>query len=635
MGEFSDLSNEELLAALKHTSAEKPDASLAKGIVTEYAQGASFGTADEGRAAIEAALNQTTDDNASLSDDYRFYHDNIQQERDAFIKEHPYTAFGSQLAGGMSAGLPGMKRLAATQGFSNLAPALKFAIPGGAGGLLYGAGAAQPGERLEGAVQGAGMGFGTGLLMHPALQLTGAIANKVGQPAINYLRSQFTGPQTQAMRHLRQAFQRDNVDEAQAIKNIKDSTHKTVFESGGANTRELADTVTNMPGKSPEMARQTFSRRQGPGQQASRLVEGFKKIFGTDKKYLESFKSLTKARRDAAKGAYDEAFAVETPFNERLAKILETPMAKSAWKKAQKAVADDIDDAPLPEIFETVMKGDKTELKLVKLPNTKAWHHIKRGLDEVIEKETDSLTGAVSSKGRAAVKLKHDLLTEMDAHNKPYQAARSQYASDSANIAALKRGKRVLLEDAEDIADDVAKMSDSETEAYLIGVMKAVRDKVVSSGGGTNDPTKSIINNGLLQERIAAAFDDPLKYQQFMRLLQRETGFKAFQNSLGNSKTAARLARQSDMGKVPTSPTEAVVNAAGDIVQPGMPEQVRDDVGSAGFASGRQAQDVIPRIFQKSWFDPTRYVPDEIINAAYPTAGLLYGQQVGRFMANP
>ena len=144
-----------------------------------------------------------------------------------------------------------------------------------------------------------------------------------------------------------------------------------------------------------------------------------------------------------ASKAYEKALDNRPPFwDNKLTGLMDRPSMKEAYKEAQRLAADD--GRKLPELFVQNEKGELT-LSVKTTPDWRAWDNIKKGLDEVIGSNTNSVTQKLNGKGQAAYNIKRQLLRTLDAANPDYAAARALYGTgrDAAD-AVLNGGIGVL-----------------------------------------------------------------------------------------------------------------------------------------------------------------------------------------------
>lgn len=164
---YSDMPFEDFAQRFGVTAEAAPKASgpsKALGAAREAIQGATFEFGDEiglGAAALAAKGAQKVglapDTGESIGEIYRDMRGAYGAEREQFREENPGTAVAANLAGALGTGGAG-----AVRGMTALAPRIgtmgAAATVGGAQAGAYGAGAAEPGERIEGAAKAAPVG---------------------------------------------------------------------------------------------------------------------------------------------------------------------------------------------------------------------------------------------------------------------------------------------------------------------------------------------------------------------------------------------------------------------------------------------------------------------------------------------
>lgn len=170
-----------------------------KGAVNAATQGSKaglFGGFDDEiaagiRAPIAAAADWMRGDGFNVGDNYTRIQQELQSEKDTRRAQHPFASLGGEVAGGLALGGNLAKNGITLAGRSvpflaskapNLASIIPAAAEGAAYGGLYGAGEANPGERLSGAGVGALIGGGTAGLLQGASNM---LATRGAQKAAN------------------------------------------------------------------------------------------------------------------------------------------------------------------------------------------------------------------------------------------------------------------------------------------------------------------------------------------------------------------------------------------------------------------------------------------------------------------
>lgn len=118
-----------------------------------------------------------------------------------------------------------------------------------------------------------------------------------------------------------------------------------------------------------------------------------------------------------------------------------------------------------------------------KLLTARHWDYIKRGLDTVIEDNTDAMKGGVNTLGRAATALKNELLDALNAVSPDLARGRSIWRDESTMLDALDKGRDWFSSKVtrEQVARDVAGMSEGERELARLGFANAARETLANA----------------------------------------------------------------------------------------------------------------------------------------------------------
>lgn len=140
------------------------------------------------------------------------------------------------------------------------------------------------------------------------------------------------------------------------------------------------------------------------------------------------------------KDSYFDPDAV-SPKGTKLSDLMQRPSMQQAWQKAQTLAKED--GATLPEMFTKDAEGNLT-LNTKTVPDWRSWDYMKRGLDSVIDDNTNSL-GRLNTVGRSVNGTKQELLGILDKANPDYAAARLQYGKASDTVQELLDGGTGML----------------------------------------------------------------------------------------------------------------------------------------------------------------------------------------------
>ena len=151
---------------------------------------------------------------------------------------------------------------------------------------------------------------------------------------------------------------------------------------------------------------------------------------------------------------------------------------------------------------------------------------------------------------------------------------------DAADI-----GRQVMKGDILDVQQATRGFSQSEMEAYRIGVLQALRQQTGTESGRTS--LLKFYKEPATQERLKAAFGND--YKAFSAAVLREGQLKRMESAGRGSQTAARLAGEADLDVAPLGQAVsavssgnplAIVTAATNLArQVKTPEAVRNEIG--------------------------------------------------------
>ena len=183
------------------------------------------------------------------------------------------------------------------------------------------------------------------------------------------------------------------------------------------------------------------------------------------------------------------------------------------------------------------------------VPDWRSWDYIKRGIDRVIEENTDQF-GRVNAYGRSVTQTKKQLLGHLDQANPDYPLARATHGNGSDAVEAILEGGVGFLNKMEGmdrssiinrffsrqniLPEEVARARSQfemagKTDEWNAGIASWMADrlddamKVNTSGSVGNVPGKlyaSVWGDQRQQDIVRAAIADPAKLQGVERLMQ-------------------------------------------------------------------------------------------------------------------
>lgn len=443
------------------------------------------------------------------------------------------------------------KKLATTAGAST--------ATGGVSGIGFADGQNVP--------QSAALGAGAGLAGGLALPLAGAALS----PAANYLKSLKAGSQTantQAGRKIMEAMERDGLTAEQATAKLQSLGPEATLADLGENLAALTQAAASGPSTTKAAAQELFSGRSKSSR--DRLNSSMKAAFSQEHDFYGSLKALEDQMRTEAAPFYQRAYATDVPFGDDLKQLAKRPSISAAIKEAKLNAAEE--GRQLPMVIKMV--DDKPVIEGV--PDLQAWDDIKRGLDDVIQDNTDDITGKLNSTARRAQGTKQALLSILDDASPDYAAARRAYSTPAANKTALEKGRKFASLDSEVTEDVLSGMSEAEQQHFRAGAMRAMRDRVL----GDSSP-RTLLSKLERLGKLEKVFPDKESYKSFRDAVETEAKFQETSNKvLGGSPTQMRQQASEDL-KI--DPSDMLNIAAGNYGQ-----------GVAGFGRSMLARAKLP-----------------------------------------
>lgn len=451
-----------------------------------------------------------------------------------FTEDYPKTSFvfdvlGSTVPALISGGTSAMVRPAITAAtavpaeMSMAQRAGTAAIQGGTEGMISGAGyskAKTSEDLMKDILLGGFTGGAGGASTSGVTGILGGVARNIGE------RTSEKVALSEAQKRLIQALIRDT-PEGQEIAPSVMSRLRALGPEGalldtGENARQLADLLATLPGRGKgELREFVESRAKTRGERMAQASQESLETGG--KRLVSTLDDLAEQRsRDAG------------PLYRRLETItVDDPSGTIAGivRRAEELGAANI----ARNIAETqkVTQGGKgwtlTGAETNRF-NASDLANIKEGLDDLIEKETDAVTGRRSKLGNSYVELRNKLRTELvnrtpdpETGESIYANALDAWAGPSAAADAANLGRTVLNRSlsADQLRKELAGMSQSELEAARIGAFEAIRDKVGTSKAGRTE-MMNLVENFVPREKLQVLFGSPEKFDQFYRTMIAE-----------------------------------------------------------------------------------------------------------------
>ena len=500
-----------------------------------FGQGLTFGTLDE----IEAALRTGSISGA----EYEKQRNMLREKQKQFGEDMPYVKTPVEIAGGMAVpfGVLG-------KGVKALAPAEQALVTGttltgqAARGTALGAGTGA----LSGygyAEKDAGEAAGLGAIFGGVLGGTVPIViDKAGTLMRNVLNASGIGDQaTASSKMLANYMQKDNLTPQEAFDALNElrriGVPNPVIADLGKNLKDLAYSAYVVQSKAKGATESFLENRLID--QPNEIVKGLVEKAGLAKNVngYEYLTSLVEEQASAASRAYPKAYSLAVdarPFRT----YVDRPVFIDAYKEAEKRAA--VQGETLPPL-DSIRNAQSVPTDIL--------HQIKIGLDRVINKETDAVTGKVTGYGTDVIKVKNEFNDLIKAKNPDYAKANAEFA-DSARIKnSFEMGQKYQSLDVQEAAAKLKGFNEAEKEAFRLGMIADINKRVGDFKGG--DFTRQVFKSDNQKLLVRYAFDDQTKYNEFSQFVKGLTEqSKTAKALIGGSKTGERISTQEGAGQI-------------------------------------------------------------------------------------
>jgi len=510
-------------------------------------QGLTFGTLDE----IEAALRT-----GSISGpEYERQRNLLREQQKQFGMDVPIVKTSAEIGGSLIAPLGIAKQVA------KLAPATKDLITGTTtlGQLLRGAaigtttGAASSygfAEKEAGSEAAVGGIFGGLLGGSVPIVVKGA-----GTLIKNVLNSAGIGDQeAAASKMLANYLKKDNLSPTEAQQALDElrriGVPNPVIADLGKSLNDLAYSAYTVQSAAKGTTKEFLENRLID--QPNDIVKGLVEKAGLAKNVngFEYLEALTANQSRLASQAYPEAYSKAinaVPFR----KFIDRDVFTKAYGEAVKRA--DVYGQKLPDL---------ASIRNAQSVPTDVLHQIKMGLDRIVDAETDNITKKMSGYGSDVVKVKNEFNDLIKSLNPEYKKANAEFADAERIKNAFKMGEDYQKLNPAEAASKIKKLTSDEKEAFRLGVMADVNERLGNFKGG--DFTKQIFKSENQKLLLRNAFPDQASYNEFSQYvkgLNRQAETK--QRVLGGSRTDENKAVREEASLLGSL---AQASASGDLV---------------------------------------------------------------------
>jgi hypothetical protein len=497
-----------------------------------FGQGLTFGTLDE----LEAALRTGSISGA----DYERQRNQLRAQQKQFGEDMPLVKTPLELAGGFAVPFGAARQVAKlapeTQalvtGTSLMGQAGRGTAVGAATGALSGYGYSE-----KDAVSDTVMGGIFGGVLGGTVPI---VIDKAGSVIRNVLNASGIGDQaTASSKMLANYLDKDNLSPQEAQAALEElrriGVPNPVIADLGKNLNDLAYNAYIVQSKNKGSTEKFLEGRMID--QPNDIVQGLVDKAGLAKNVngYEYLTALAENQASKANAAYPKAYSLAIdaqPFRT----YVDRPVFVKAYEEAQKRAS--VYGQTLPEL-DAIRNSQSVPTDIL--------HQIKMGLDRVVEKETDAVTGKVTGYGRDVLKVKNEFNDKIKSLNGDYAKANAEFADASRIKSSFEMGQKYQQIDPKEAAANIKKMNSDEKEAFRLGMMADINKRVGNFKGG--DFSRQVFKSDNQKLMVRYAFDDQKAYNEFSQYVKGLTEqSKTAKAVLGGSKTGERLATQEEAG---------------------------------------------------------------------------------------
>ena len=487
--------------------------------------------------------------------------DYIKGVNEQFRETNPKTAFASELVGGLPLLLTPLGMTSkAKQTADALSAAQKMSMAAkmaGTQGTISAVGASDinpvtdPTEYAQDIAKKAAISAASGGVLSGAGQGVYNVGSNVAQRYIP------ESAKDAARIKLAQALQRgSSADGSNTVLNRVQremglNPNASIAQAGGPSALAQLDVLASMPGQAKSLVERRIREQQMF--RPERLANAADEALGTQSKgFTATLDALTAVKKATADPLYKKLENVSLKIDDELQSLIQA--SRSAHGKAE--LLTEL-NRKLPLDISKLKAGDDVPLNALDL--------IKQSLYDLGESARGEFGKATNTSRayddlRVSLTKKLEALSPADKNGSIYRQALDAYAGPSQLGNAVVKGRTAMKQDDIALSDLMGNMSPSELEAFRIGALQSLKEKVGTEAGQTS--LLKMWKEPATSNRLKEIFGD--NYQKFAQDVAKEARLKPLEQVGRGSGTFSRMAGAEDLGVMPTTMAagKAVANVA-------------------------------------------------------------------------
>jgi hypothetical protein len=325
----------------------------------------------------------------------------------------------------------------------------------------------------------------------------------------------------------------------------------SIAQAGGPSALAQLDVLASMPGQAKTLVERRIREQQTF--RPERLANAADEALGTQGKgFTATLEALDAVKKSTSAPLYKQLENVSLKIDPELQSLIQA--STSAHGKAELLTQL---NRQLPIDISKLKAGDDVPLKVLDV--------VKQSLYDMGESARGEFGKATNTSRayddlRVALTKKLEALSPSDKNGSIYRQALDAYAGPSQLGNAVVKGRTAMKQDDIALSDLMGNMSKSELEAFRIGALQSLKDKVGTEAGQTS--LLKMWKEPATSNRLKEIFGDD--YQKFAQEVAKEARLKPLEQVGRGSGTFSRMAGAEDLGVMPTTMAagKAVANVA-------------------------------------------------------------------------
>ena len=325
----------------------------------------------------------------------------------------------------------------------------------------------------------------------------------------------------------------------------------SIAQAGGPSALAQLDVLASMPGQAKTLVERRIREQQMF--RPERLANAADEALGTQSKgFTATLDALTAVKKATADPLYKKLENVSLKIDDELQSLIQA--SRSAHGKAE--LLTEL-NRKLPLDISKLKAGDDVPLNALDL--------IKQSLYDLGESARGEFGKATNTSRayddlRVSLTKKLEALSPTDKNGSIYRQALDAYAGPSQLGNAVVKGRTAMKQDDIALSDLMGNMSPSELEAFRIGALQSLKEKVGTEAGQTS--LLKMWKEPATSNRLKEIFGD--NYQKFAQDVAKEARLKPLEQVGRGSGTFSRMSGAEDLGVMPTTMAagKAVANVA-------------------------------------------------------------------------